>query len=59
MLELAPAHAEAYALLARIYEEQKKVAEALAVCRRAIANEKLTAQQRYRFQARVNALTAH
>jgi tetratricopeptide (TPR) repeat protein len=57
LIEQAPAHAEAYALLVQIYEEQKKVANALSVCRRAAGNEKLSEQERYRFQARLQALT--
>jgi tetratricopeptide (TPR) repeat protein len=57
LIERAPPHAEAYALLAQIYEEQNKVADALSVCRRAAANEKLTAQQRYRFQERIRTLS--
>ena len=52
----APAHAEAYALLAQMYEEQNKIAEAVSVCRRAVANEKLGEPQRARFQARVRVL---
>ena len=56
LIEPAPPHAEAYALLAEIYEEQNKVADAVKVCRRAAANEKLTEQERYRFQARLRAL---
>jgi tetratricopeptide (TPR) repeat protein len=52
----APAHAEAYALLAQMYEEQNKIAEAVSVCRRAVANEKLGEPQRARFQARLRVL---
>ena len=57
LIEQATPNAEAYALLAQIYEEQHKVADALSVCRRAVANEKLTEQQRYRFQTRIRALS--
>ena len=56
LIEPGPPHAEAYALLAEIYEEQNKTAEAVRVCRRAAANEKLTEQERYRFQARLRIL---
>ena len=51
-----PAHAEAYALLAQIYEEQNRIAEAAAVCRRAAANGKLGEQQRSRFQSHLRTL---
>jgi tetratricopeptide (TPR) repeat protein len=57
LIEQAPPHAEAYALLVQIYEEQKNVAAALSVCRRAVSNEKLSERERYRFQARLNSLT--
>jgi tetratricopeptide (TPR) repeat protein len=56
LVNQAPPYAEAYALLAQTYEEQKKVAAAMAVCRLAAANEKLSEQERYRFQARLEAL---
>jgi len=56
LIAQAPPHAEAYALLAQIYEEQNKPADALSVCRRAVANDKLTEPERYRFQARIRAL---
>jgi tetratricopeptide (TPR) repeat protein len=59
LIAQAPPHAEAYALLAQIYEEQKKLDAAEAVCRRAAANEKLSEQQRYRFQAHLNELAPH
>lgn len=57
LIEQAPPHAEAYALLVQIYEEQKNAAAALLVCRRAVSNEKLSEQERYRFQARLQPLT--
>ena len=57
LIEQAPAHAEAYALLAQIYKEQKRVPEALAVCRRAAANSRLTERERYRFQALIRAFS--
>jgi tetratricopeptide (TPR) repeat protein len=56
LIEQAPAHAEAYALLEQIYEEQNKTAAAASVCHRAAANDKLSEQQRYRFQTRLRAL---
>ena len=56
LIQQAPPHAEAYALLAQIYEEQNKVADAVSVCRRAVGNEKLGEQQRARFEARLRAL---
>jgi tetratricopeptide (TPR) repeat protein len=56
LIAQAPAYGEAYALLTQIYEEQKKIAAAVAVCRRAASNNKLSEQERYRFQARLQAL---
>jgi predicted Zn-dependent protease len=53
LIEKAPAHAQSYALLAQIYEEQNNNAAAEAVCRRAISNQKLSEQERYQFEARL------
>jgi len=56
LIEQGLPYAEAYALLAQIYEEQNKVTDAAKVCRRAAANDKLTEPERSRFQARLRAL---
>jgi tetratricopeptide (TPR) repeat protein len=57
LIARAPAHPEAYALLAQIYEELKKPDAVISVLRRAAANEKLNEQERYAFQARLQALS--
>jgi len=58
LIQQEPAHADAYALLSRIYETQNRMPEAIAVCRRAAANPKLSDPDRVRFQARIRALTS-
>jgi tetratricopeptide (TPR) repeat protein len=56
LIAQAPPHAESYALLAQIYGEQHKLADALAVCRRAATNENLPEPQRLQFLAKVRQL---
>lgn len=51
-----PAYADAYSLLAHIYEGQNKPGQAAAVCRQAAANVNLAEQERYRFAARARSL---
>jgi len=52
LLKSAPAHPDSYVLLAKLYEQQGKRAEAVSVFRRAAANEKLPAAVRAEFRAR-------
>lgn len=51
------ANAEIYALLGSIYEERGAKKEAIAVYRRAVANERLTQRERFGFAARIQALS--
>jgi tetratricopeptide (TPR) repeat protein len=57
LLLSGPPLVDAHALLGQIYEEQKKLPEALAVYRRAAANERLADQERSQFFARIRALS--
>ena len=56
LLGQAPAHAESYGLLAQIYAQQGKLADAAAVFRRGAANEKLPEAQREEFRQQMKAL---
>jgi tetratricopeptide (TPR) repeat protein len=56
LIDRSPPHAEAYALLAKLYQDEGKVTAAAAVYRRAAGNEKLSEQQRYVFENRLRAL---
>lgn len=58
MIEQKTAYTEAYILLGQIYEEQKKTGDAIAVYRKALENEKLPERERYRFAARIRALSS-
>ncbi len=58
MIEQKAAYSEAYALLGQIYEEQRKTRDAIAVYRKALENEKLSESERYRFAARIRALSS-
>jgi tetratricopeptide (TPR) repeat protein len=50
-------YADAYALLGEIYEKQGKTKEAVGIYNRALANDQLPEQVRYRFAARLRALS--
>jgi len=58
MIKQKAAYTETYALLGQIYEEQRKTGDAIAVYRKALENEKLPERERYRFAARIRALSS-
>jgi tetratricopeptide (TPR) repeat protein len=58
VLEQAPATAEVYGLLGRIFEEQRQGERALAVYRRASQNEKLSPEERAGFAEAVRRLSS-
>jgi len=58
MIKQKAAYTEAYTLLGQIYEEQRKPRDAIAVYRKALENEKLPERERYRFAARIRALSS-
>jgi Tfp pilus assembly protein PilF len=59
LLEQAPAAAEAYALLGRIYEQQSQPDKAVSVYRQAAQNHKLSEQERAQFAEQVLSLQEH
>jgi len=56
MIDSSNAGADVYAFLAMIYSEQGRKEEASDVYRRAIENEKLPMQDRYRFEAQLRSM---
>ena len=57
LLEQAPPAAEAYALLGRIYEEQRQPDKALSLYRRAAQNNKLSGRERAQFTEQIRSLS--
>ncbi len=51
-------YAGAYMLLGEILEQQQKIDQAIAVYRKALANEKLSKRERHDFAARIRALSS-
>ncbi|HEG43721.1 MAG TPA: tetratricopeptide repeat protein [Phycisphaerales bacterium] len=56
MIDSSNATSDIYAFLAVIYRDQGRKNEALDICRKAIENEKLPMQDRYRFEAQLRSL---
>jgi tetratricopeptide (TPR) repeat protein len=52
----SPEHPDAYGLLGMIYEEQREVDKAKALYRKAVANDALPENLRYRFDTRLRSL---
>ena len=56
LVEQSPAYPAAYALLARIYQEQHQDAQAAGICRKAASNENLSEADRAQFLAQARAI---